>query len=206
MMAQRFPEASVTGVEVDPIACAQAGENVKASPFATRVKVREGKIQDCTFPERFDCVVCNPPFFEGSLRNPDERRAIARHADLLPFDEMFFAVRQMLSYEGRFSIVIPHGALRVIMGEAFFFDFFLLRRCDLRSKANKPVTRHLLEFGRKRDEEIRLKVVVDAEQTEEVVYDDDNVRSEWYTRLTEDFYLSEAELRALKASQKDARL
>ena len=36
MMAQRFPEAQVWGIDIDPDACMQARENVAASPFADR--------------------------------------------------------------------------------------------------------------------------------------------------------------------------
>ncbi len=33
MMAQRFPEAQVVGIDIDGEACGQARENVAASPF-----------------------------------------------------------------------------------------------------------------------------------------------------------------------------
>ena len=39
MMAQRFPEARVTAIDVDEGAVEQARENVAASPFADRVEV-----------------------------------------------------------------------------------------------------------------------------------------------------------------------
>lgn len=34
MMAQRFPEAQVLGIDMDGEACEEAAENVAASPFA----------------------------------------------------------------------------------------------------------------------------------------------------------------------------
>ena len=39
MMAQRFPEAQVWGIDIDPDACMQARVNVAASPFADRVEI-----------------------------------------------------------------------------------------------------------------------------------------------------------------------
>lgn len=45
MMAQRFPEATVTAVELDHAAAQQAQENVNASPFAERITVVEGDIR-----------------------------------------------------------------------------------------------------------------------------------------------------------------
>ena len=40
MMAQRFPDAQVLGIDLDEEACEEASENVAASPFANRVAVR----------------------------------------------------------------------------------------------------------------------------------------------------------------------
>ena len=45
MMAQRFPEAQVVGVDVDPEAVAQARENVAASPFASRIQLLHADIR-----------------------------------------------------------------------------------------------------------------------------------------------------------------
>ena len=39
MMAQRFPEARVVGIDIDADAVLQAQENVAASPFADRVNI-----------------------------------------------------------------------------------------------------------------------------------------------------------------------
>ena len=46
MMAQRFPEAQVWGIDIDPDACMQARENVAASPFADRVGIACCALQD----------------------------------------------------------------------------------------------------------------------------------------------------------------
>lgn len=45
MMAQRFPEASITGIELDADAAQQARENVAASPWAERITVVEGDVR-----------------------------------------------------------------------------------------------------------------------------------------------------------------
>ena len=55
MMAQRFPEAQVWGIDIDPEAVAQARENVEASPFADRIQVVEGDVR--CFSDLEDLVV-----------------------------------------------------------------------------------------------------------------------------------------------------
>ncbi len=49
MMAQRFPEAQVLGIDMDGEACEEAAENVAASPFADRVGIRVLQIAGLSF-------------------------------------------------------------------------------------------------------------------------------------------------------------
>ena len=70
MMAQRFPSASVTGIDIDEAACMQARENVEDSPFS--VSILHRNVLD--MKGIFDAVVSNPPYFNHSLESPDNQR------------------------------------------------------------------------------------------------------------------------------------
>lgn len=83
MMAQRAPEALITGVDVEEVS--QARENAAASPWGGRVAFVQCPVQEFAPDERFDLIVSNPPFFVDSLTCPDEGRTTARHAVRLPF-------------------------------------------------------------------------------------------------------------------------
>ena len=63
MLAQRFPKAKITAIDIAEEACRQAKENVSASPFAHQVQVEHTSLQEFESAERFDCIVSNPPFF-----------------------------------------------------------------------------------------------------------------------------------------------
>ena len=95
MMAQRFPQAQVTGIDIDPLAVRQACENVAASPFADRITIVEGDVRQAhtnlplkgmqapsNLPPKgrlpleglgevspFDAIVCNPPYFDSSNKS-----------------------------------------------------------------------------------------------------------------------------------------
>ena len=73
MMAQRFPEASVVGVDIDGEAIGQARENVVRSPFAGQIQLVNADIR-CFQPSAFAAIVSNPPDFVDSLECPDEQR------------------------------------------------------------------------------------------------------------------------------------
>ena len=60
MLAQRSPEASVTGVDIDDVS--QARENADASPWGGRVVFERCPVQEFAAPEPFDLIVSNPPY------------------------------------------------------------------------------------------------------------------------------------------------
>ena len=75
MMAQRAPEALITGVDVEEVS--QARENAAASPWGGRVVFEQCPVQEFAPDERFDLILSNPPFFVAE----------GRFAVILPTDE-----------------------------------------------------------------------------------------------------------------------
>ena len=67
MMAQRFPEAFVEGVEIDTNAVEQSRENAERSIFASRLRFHNAPLQTWKPEQPFDAIVTNPPFFLNSL-------------------------------------------------------------------------------------------------------------------------------------------
>lgn len=62
MMAQRFPESEVIGIDIDPEAIAQARENVRLSPFSERITISHQDLMKFDDTECFDVIVSNPPY------------------------------------------------------------------------------------------------------------------------------------------------
>ena len=90
MMAQRYPQARVTAIDIDEGAVRQALLNVAQSPYKDRVEVLQESVQghagnagqsgNSGNAVSYDAIVSNPPFFIDSLNAPDRQRNIARHA------------------------------------------------------------------------------------------------------------------------------
>ena len=182
MMAQRYPEAQVVGIDLDAEACAEARENVAASPFADRVNIVDCRLQDYESVEKFDAIVSNPPFFLNSLKNPDSKRSMARHADSLPFRELFRGVKLLLSDDGVFSAIVPVEVLEALASEGYMHGFYLLRQCGIKTVERKQPKRYLLTFAKHRSMEMDDMV--------ETMMDSEGNRSEWYAKITEEFYVS----------------
>lgn len=219
MMAQRFPDAQVWGIDIDPDACGQARENVAASPFADRVEIACCALQDLS-EERllreqnermemgngkvlkelegdektmekseatkadgmlFDAIVSNPPFFVNGLKNPDSKRALARHSDSLPFSVLMRSVKRWLSDEGVFSAIVPAEVLEVFVSEAYCSGLSLISQCGVKTVERKQPKRYLLAFSKHRAGMVDKRT--------EIMTDSDGNRSEWYAKITEEFYL-----------------
>ena len=155
MMAQRFPEAQVAGIDIDADAVLQALENVAASPFSNRITIL---LQDFSssnllpltshlFPlKTIDTIVCNPPFFTQSLPCPDNKRTMARHDDTLSYRTLTTNAWHLLSDDGELSVIVPADQQSHMDAEASLAGFSLCRACLVKTSANKPPKRVLLAY------------------------------------------------------------
>jgi tRNA1Val (adenine37-N6)-methyltransferase len=182
MLAQRFPLASVLGLEIDPDAAAQATDNLAASPWPDRIEIREADFRIWSPPagDFFDMIVCNPPYFSRSLKNPDVQRSLARHDDELPLEALISRSAGLLSPSGLLAVVLPAGRVEEALKAAARSGLYLNRRLNVRGNQHAEVKRVLLEWG---------FVQRESEFGELVLESSRGVKSEEYGRLTGNFYL-----------------
>ena len=161
MLAQRFPTASITGIDIDDASIEQAKENVEASPFKERILIKK---QD---------------FNEETLGGKQARDA-ARHPTSLPFNTLVENASKMLSENGVFSVIIPYAEAPSFISICAFNKLYLHRRLDVRSSERKPFKRTLLEFG---------KTLFPAQTDTLTLQDTHNSRTAEYAQLTDAFYI-----------------
>ena len=181
MMAQRYPEAKVTGIDIDEMAVSQAVENVQGSPFADRIEVFQADVKAFEPTGLFDSIVCNPPFFNNALVCPDSHRTQARHTLSLNYQQLIAAAWRLLCDEGVFSVIISNDFFQQLESEAHLAGFFLTRVFGVRTIETKPIKRYLIELRKHPQIELIKKDIL--------IEDAPNVRSEWYRDLTKDFYI-----------------
>ena len=181
MVAQRAPDAYVDAVEIDPVAAAQASENVNASTFSDRIRVYEGDFLEFDKEQVFDLIICNPPYFSDSLLPPDSRRGTARHEGNFGAESLFEHGSGMLHPEGRISLVIPaemESDLSVVAGK---YGMFPERILEIYPTPVSIVKRICLEFGRGGQQAVREKLIIEERGRHQY--------SQAYQELTEPFYL-----------------
>lgn len=49
------------------------------TPWRERIHLFQGEVQAFTPTYKYDIIICNPPFFINSTKNPELNRTLARH-------------------------------------------------------------------------------------------------------------------------------
>jgi tRNA1Val (adenine37-N6)-methyltransferase len=167
---------------VDEGAYLQARENFRISPWFERLDVRQTSLQEFAAAAdlRYDLIVSNPPYYNSS-KPAEGSRTTARHAETLPFPDLVAGVKKLLSPAGRFCLILPYREGMEFMDLAQSKGLFCHRLARVRTVADKPEKRLMMEFntsfGLLTEEEI-------------VVQSDDHQYSEEYMAMTKDYYIS----------------
>ena len=182
MLAQRFPNAIIDGIDIDPSAVLQAKDNFSASPFSTRLHAYSSPLQEWQPQEKYDMIVSNPPYFSNSLLCPDGMRTKARHAESLSFAELSAHSNRLLTLAGTLSLVLPADAEKAILAEARLQHLYCVRLCRVHTTANKPAKRILVTFSHQTPATTLTPETL-------CLSTPDHPRSPAYSALTQDFYL-----------------
>ena len=196
MIAQRFPDALIDAIDIDTNAVQQAAENFAVSPWHDRLHACLSSLQEWqthNIPslegrvrERFyNLIVSNPPYFQNSLKNPDESRKTARHTDTLTYDELIRHSVRLLADNGTLSLILPAESEETIRTLAAQHGLFLARATRVYSKECKPARRVLLSMTKIPIAYHQSPIISDTL----VLEDGHGGRSAAYQELTKDFYL-----------------
>ncbi|MFI3315294.1 MAG: methyltransferase, partial [Rikenellaceae bacterium] len=117
--AHRCPDAKITAVEIDPPAANESKQNFESSPWSDRMSVVSSSLQDFSLKSEnqrgFDTIITNPPYFINSLKNPEANRVAARHAELLPYEDLIDGVDRLLSDDGSFYLILPYKESSILL-------------------------------------------------------------------------------------------
>ena len=181
MMAQRFPQAQVTGIDIDTGAVRQATENAMESPFKDRITILQADVTMMEDADGFDAIVCNPPFFDHSLTCPDQQRTETRHTVSLSYRQLMESAFQLLKNEGQLSVIIPADCRSRLESEAHLTGFFISRVCSIQTTPRKNPKRYMIEFRKQPVKEIDTECGIIELSPQE--------RSPWYQQLINEFYI-----------------
>lgn len=147
MMAQRYPEAAITAIEIDDLAISDARYNFSVAPFQMPIELLHTDFLTFDTTVQFDGILTNPPFFENSFKSHSEERNKARHTDSLPFELLIQKCSRLLSERGIVWIIVPSDNATQLTEYAVAGNLFPREHIQIFGKPGKEV-RSILAFGK----------------------------------------------------------
>lgn len=128
MLAQK--KYAVTAVEPNESSAQEAQLNFKNANFSNQLSLENCSIQEFVQQtnQQFEVVVCNPPYFQNSLQNPNQQIANARHNNTLQFNELANCVNKLLLADGWFYTVLPVLEFEQLKGELLALHIYETKR------------------------------------------------------------------------------
>lgn len=182
MMAQRFPEAEICGIDIHNGSVKQAEMNFKNSPWEKRIHAKEISLQELSEKENsYGLIVSNPPYFHNSLLPPDQSRKVARHNESLSYEDLIRCSKLLLHPEGKVSFILPCEIKKKIQDLMNEHDMHLQRELDVIPVKGKEANRFLSEWG---------NIKVDPQIDTLTIRTDPNNYSSDYREFTREFYVA----------------
>ncbi len=107
MMAQKYPKASITGIEINQSAWEQACDNRDTSNWRDRIQMQHTSLQYFNPSQHYDCIISNPPFYHQAKNSPNTNRAQSRNDEFLPASSIFNFAENYLSEHGELWLIYP---------------------------------------------------------------------------------------------------
>jgi tRNA1Val (adenine37-N6)-methyltransferase len=148
MLAQKFPVAQLTALEIDPAATEEANFNFESSPWGTRISAIEGNVIDYQPVNLFDVIICNPPFFPDHLLGPDPKKNAALHTTSLSFKELAFSVNRLSLENASFWCLLPPYQMAQLAEELAAYGWLPIQQFFIHNSLEKPVFRVVSQFTR----------------------------------------------------------
>lgn len=188
MAAQRVapvsPGCTITGIEIDPGAAADARINVAASPWSGMIEIVEGDILEITLPPRKGdtptLIISNPPFFNEALRSPSATRALARHGSEFGVGTLIDLAARTLGPSDSLAFIAPATRDDEIELSLELLRLGIVERCSVTTRAGRPPSRMLWHVS---------PGAIDRRLTTLTIRDLDNRYTSQYLQLTSPFYL-----------------
>lgn len=163
MLAQQSG-AHITAIEIEEGAFEQTKTNFDLSPWKERLDVIHSSIQDYAAKNKeslFDCIITNPPFYDGDLNSPDNAKNLAAHSTALTWDVLAEAAASLLQENGAWYVLVPTLRAYTMQKLALNDGLQLSQECLMYNDAKHLPIRAMLKFVKQKEASIqRDKIVI----------------------------------------------
>lgn len=182
MLAQRFQNTNFTAIEIDESAYNQASKNFENSLWNNRISIKNIDINDFKneVKSKFDYIICNPPFYNNSLKSPNIQKNTAHHEGTLTQEQLINVVIDLLNPDGKFSILLPVFEAEMFEKKALSNGLYKINSLEIAHNELKPIFRRIDSYYFHKTELTISKLIIKNKENE---------YTEAFKKLLNDYYI-----------------
>ena len=182
MLAQRSLAKLIDAVEIDDNAYEQCVENFENSIWSDRLFCYHASIQEVgeEIEEKYDLIVSNPPFYSEDYKSKNVQRDLAKFQDSLSFKQLISSSSNLLSDNGKLSVIIPFKEEKSFIELASKSNLFPNRILNVKGNPRSKIVRSLIELSFIHSEIKKEDITIETSR---------HKYTQEYINLTKDFYL-----------------
>ena len=143
MIAQKSA-AQIDAVEIDKDAFDQAKENIALSAWREKINIYHNSVTNFKSSNKYELIICNPPFYENQLKSNDDGRNKAMHATTLSFLELANALKNNVSKKGHAAVLLPYSFVKNFEEILFTQQLFIVEKMNVAHSPLHPFFRSML--------------------------------------------------------------
>ncbi|HLW30169.1 MAG TPA: methyltransferase [Brumimicrobium sp.] len=147
MLAQKYPDSKVTGLDIDKETIFLAETNFNNAVFPNKFEVFSQNFLTFNPAEKFDLIVTNPPYFNTKMPSVDELRTLARHESSMSLKDLINHSLDLLNDRGELWMIVPTERAEELIQSENELNLGLKHRIPIYGKPNRHV-RDVLVFSR----------------------------------------------------------
>lgn len=180
MMAQRYPHAEITAIEIDENSCLDARKNFQSSTWSNRLQLIIDDFFQDSLASNFDLIISNPPFHLENVNSINERLDAAKHWSKRNVESFYHKCAALSNTRGELQLIVPFIWYEIHVDYAKRVGWNLYSKTLIHGNSVKVNLRTVLKFK---------KILVDQVQLSELtIRNDDGSYTNKYKELTREYH------------------
>lgn len=202
ILAQYLPNFNIMAIDIDENALIDAQKNFENSPWSDRLSIRNVSLEkysnECSSEinknsDLYDLIICNPPYFDFSVKYVDIGRMRARCNESLTPQSLFCNSNNLLKDNSSLFLIIPFEQLDRYLEFAKQYNFVINKVLNVSSVKGKNPYVSLIWFKKKQFLNIVKTQSSDlnnySQVSEYLFLESGTQKSDFWKNLTKELYI-----------------